>query len=76
MTYRNDQEAARARLEVLEAEHAKLVAENQQLRAKKKLPAPTSGIALNEEPLPRVALLFVVVFTVLAIALITYALAA
>jgi hypothetical protein len=39
-TYRDDHEAALARLAALEAEHAKLVAENERLRAPKKPAAP------------------------------------
>ncbi|HTL37893.1 MAG TPA: hypothetical protein VL326_32400 [Kofleriaceae bacterium] len=45
MSYRNDYDAACARLEVLESEHAKLVAENARLRGQM-----TSPVALTPPP--------------------------
>jgi hypothetical protein len=75
MSYRSDQEAALARLDALAAEHARLLAENQELRAKRKPVRAPSTVPVNDEPLPRFAVSAAVVLTVLAIAFIAYALA-
>lgn len=71
MSYRNDQEAALARLDVLEAEHARLLAENARLRSGK--PAPVVESYVVDEPAPRFALWVVAICSVLAIAFIGYA---
>jgi hypothetical protein len=73
-TFRNDHEAALARVAVLEAEHARLVAENQQLR-RKGTPAPAPyPLAVDDPPAPRLALIALAVFGGLAAVFIIYAL--
>jgi hypothetical protein len=72
MSYRNDYDAARARLEVLETEHAKLVAENERLRGSTQ-PAAAEPTA---KPLGGVALATLCAFGALALAFIAFAAAA
>jgi len=54
MSYRNDYDAAVARLEVLESEHAKLVAENARLRGQMSapvvLPSPPEAPPVATQP--------------------------
>ncbi|HTL37913.1 MAG TPA: hypothetical protein VL326_32500 [Kofleriaceae bacterium] len=72
MSYRNDYDAARARLEALEIEHAKLLAENSRLRGSTQTPA----VPVENRDLGGVALVCLCAFGSIALALIAFAAAA
>jgi hypothetical protein len=70
MTYRSDHDAALARLDALEAENARLVAENERLRAPKTPPqvVPASDPSFSS----KITLALIGVLATLSFAMIAY----